>query len=138
MQVKEVMSKETSVINALDPIAKASKKMQEKDIGWLPVMSDGEMVGALTDRDIVIRGVAEGLDMTSAAVRDIMSPGPMWVSEDNSLQEAADTMKDKKVRRLLVVDKAKQAAGVLSLGDMATESENDELLAKTLEDVSSD
>ena len=138
MEVKEVMTKETSVINALDAIAKGAKKMQEKDIGWLPVMSGEEVVGAVTDRDIVVRGVAEGLDVATTPIKDVSSLGPVWCYSGDSLQDAAESMKEKKVRRLLVVDNTKQPVGVVSIGDLATEAENDELLANTLEEVSSD
>jgi CBS domain-containing protein len=90
----------------------------------------------LTDRDIAVRAVAEGRDPKTARVRDAMTPEVVYCFEDQDIQEAARLMKDKQIRRLVVLDRDKRLAGILSLGDLAVDTGDEKLAGETLERVS--
>jgi CBS domain-containing protein len=90
----------------------------------------------VTDRDLTVRATAEGEDPTTIHVRDIMTPEIFYCFEDQDVAEAARRMKDKRVRRLLVLNRDKRLVGIVSLGDWAVETGNEQLTGNTLEAVS--
>jgi CBS domain-containing protein len=111
--------------------------MRDRDIGLLPVCSDDDrLVGMLSDRDIAVRAVAEGLDPWTCKVRDVMTPNIVYCTEDQDVAEAAQLMKENQIRRLVVLDRNKQLAGIVSLGDLAVESGDEQLAGNALEAVS--
>jgi CBS domain-containing protein len=136
MRVKEVMTPRVEVIRPDSTLQEAAAKMKSRDIGPLPVCEDGRPVGILTDRDITVRATAEGEDPTAIRVRDIMTPEVVWCFEDDLVSEAARVMQEKQVRRLLVLDRDKRLVGIVSLGDLAVETGDDELAGQTLGQVS--
>jgi len=99
--------------------------MSELDVGILPVTENDRLVGIITDRDIAIRGIAEGLG-PSAKVREVMTPEVKYCFADQEIDEIAGNMADIQVRRLPVVDRDKRLVGILSLGDIATSDEIDQ------------
>jgi CBS domain-containing protein len=119
-RVRDVMSRDVEVISPDATVAEAARRMRDGDFGMMPVGENDRMVGAISDRDIAVRGVAQGRD-SSAPVRDVMSGGIAWVYDDESVQKAAEIMSTKQVRRLPVVNRAKRLVGIVALGDIAVE-----------------
>lgn len=134
MQVKDVMTKQVVTATAEASIRDVARLMSEIDSGVIPVV-DGQVLGILTDRDIVVRAVAENID-TARPVSDIMTSGIESCLETTELREAADRMSELQMRRLLVFDDAGSIRGILSLGDIARL--NEELAGVTLEEISDD
>src|SRR5262249_42151545 len=98
----------------------AARKMQELDIGVLPVSEKKHLVGMLTDRDITVRSVGVGHHPHQQKVRDAMTPEAIFCFDDQDVPDATQLMKQKQVRRLLVLNRDKQLVGIVSLGDVAT------------------
>jgi CBS domain-containing protein len=126
--VSDVMTPNPETIEASEPVMEAARRMRDSDIGNVIVLDDGRVVGILTDRDIAIRVVAEGKD-SSTPVRDACSATDLQtVGPDTSLAQAVQLMRDNAVRRLPVVENDR-AVGVVSLGDLAIELDEESALA---------
>ncbi|MGB7952042.1 MAG: CBS domain-containing protein [Candidatus Binatia bacterium] len=136
MQVKEIMNREVEVIHANIPLRAAAEKMKTLDVGMLPVRDADRLVGMLTDRDIVIRGIAGGLDISKTEVKDVITPDVIYCFEDAEVGEAAKLMQEKQIRRLIVLNRDKRLAGILSIGDLAGQSGSDKLAGETVKRVS--
>jgi CBS domain-containing protein len=136
MQVKEVMTKGAECVGPDTTLQEAARKMRDLDVGPLPVCDNDRLAGMLTDRDIVVRAVAEGRDPRTAKVRDAMSEGISYCYEDDAVADAARLMREKQVRRLVVLNRDKRLVGIVSLGDLAVETGDERLAGKTLERVS--
>ena len=122
------MTRDPRTVNADDPIIEAARTMRDSDIGDVIVVEDGEVTGILTDRDIVVRAVAEGRDAESTSVADICTTGIQAIEPDASIDDALRMMRDADIRRLPVV-KNGRPVGIVSLGDLAVEREPDSTLA---------
>jgi CBS domain-containing protein len=118
MKVHEAMTREVMVAAPGETLAHAAKVMADSDIGFLPVAENDRLVGMLTDRDIVVRGLAAG-KAPSALVRDVMTAEVRYCFEDEDLDEPAQNMGQLQVRRLPVLSREKRLVGVLSLADAA-------------------
>ena len=137
MQVKQLMTTGVECARANDTVQEAAEKMRDLNIGDLPVCGDDDrLVGMLTDRDITVRAVAEGKDPRKTHVRDAMTEGIAYCFEDDDVADAARLMKEKQIRRLVVLNRDKRLAGIVSLGDLATETHDEGLAGRTLERVS--
>jgi len=137
MQVKEIMTRGADCTRPTASLQEAARKMRELDVGPLPVCGDNDrLVGMLTDRDITIRAVAEGQDPKTARVQDIMTPNIVYVFEDQDVTEAAQLMKEKQVRRLVVLNRDKRLAGIVSLGDLAAKTGDEGMSGEALGRVS--
>jgi CBS domain-containing protein len=134
-QLKELMSRDVQVISPDMSIKEAATKMRDGDFGMMPVGEDDRMIGTLSDRDIAIRAVADGLD-ADTKVRDVMSEGIAWAYEDDSVENAAKIMSEWQVRRLPVVDRDKRLVGIVALGDFAVESSDIQPVAEALSEIS--
>ena len=134
-QLKDMMSRDVQVISPDMSIKEAAIKMRDGDFGMMPVGEDDRMIGTLSDRDIVIRAVADGLD-ADTKVRDVMSEGVAWAYEDDSVENAAKIMSEWQVRRLPVVDRDKRLVGIVALGDFAVESSDIQPVAEALSEIS--
>jgi predicted transcriptional regulator len=110
--------------------------MRELDVGSLPVCDEGQLVGMITDRDITIRAVAKGSDPAAATVSEVMTPEVLWCFENEEVEEAARIMQKHQVRRILVLNEAKELVGITSLGELATATGDRLLGGETLESVS--
>ena len=119
MQVREVMSKDVLIASPDDSIKKAANLMARVNCGALPVGENDRLVGMITDRDIALRAVAKGNPPDRCLVREVMSPGVKYVFEDETTEDAADSMSGLQVRRLPVLNRAKRLVGIVSLGDLA-------------------
>ena len=118
MQVKEVMTRDIEHVEASDTIQNAALKMRKLNVGFMPVWDNGAVVGVLTDRDLVVRAVAEGRG-PGALVEEVATAGPITCGQELDVVEAARKMMDAQVRRLLVTDADDMPVGVVSLGDLA-------------------
>jgi CBS domain-containing protein len=139
MQIREVMTVSAEVISPHAPVIEAAAKMRDLEIGSLPVCDGERLEGLLTDRDITIRLVAEGLDASMTKVEEIMTPGATYCFEDQTLDEAALIMEAQQIRRLPILNREKQLVGMLSLGDLAVRahaSEDRELADEALKNIS--
>jgi len=137
MQVNEVMTGNAVCVRPDDTLQLAASKMRDLDVGPLPVCGDNErLVGMITDRDITVRAVAEGWDPRSKRVSDAMSEGIVYCYEDQDVEEAARLMREKQIRRLVVLNRDKRLVGIVSLGDLAVGTRDEGLGGKTLEEVS--
>ncbi|HLR62235.1 MAG TPA: CBS domain-containing protein [Lentibacillus sp.] len=133
--VQDVMSTDIAVCRKEDTLYEAASKMKERDVGVIPVCSENkELMGVITDRDLVLRGYAEKKPDTTT-VQDVMSGQLYHVSQDTSVQEAADMMAQKQIRRLPIVENGK-LAGIVSLGDLSLEDKSNEAAGSALEDIS--
>jgi len=137
MQVKEVMTQGVECVRPNDSIAAAAQKMKDLDVGVLPVCGDSDrLVGMITDRDITIRATAGCCDSSGTYVRDIMTPNIVYVFEDQDISDAARLMKENRIRRLVALNHDKRLVGIVSLGDLAVDTGDGELVGGTLEAVS--
>ena len=110
--------------------------MKQHDIGMLPVCDGQRLVGSITDRDLTVRAMADARDPLSTKVRDVMTPSVFWCFDDQGIEEAAQLMEQKQIRRLPIVNRDKQLVGIISLGDFALRSQNEQLAEEVLESVS--
>lgn len=136
MQVKDVMTRGAECVRPDATLQEAAQKMKSLDVGPLPVCDNDRLVGMLTDRDITVRAIAEGKDPRATQVRDAMTAGISYCFEDDDVANAAGLMKEKQIRRLVVLNRDKRLAGIVSLGDLAVETGDEHLAGETLERVS--
>jgi len=138
MKVREAMTHGAECVRPDTTLDEAAKKMRDLDVGPLPVCGDdGRLAGILTDRDIVVRAVADGRDPGSTRVNEVMTDGVSYCFEDEDVEEAARQMGEKQIRRLVVLNRDKKLVGIVSLGDLAVETGGGRRVAgKTLEAVS--
>jgi CBS domain-containing protein len=137
MQVKEVMTQGVECAGPSDTIASAAERMRDLDVGSLPVCGDNDrLVGMITDRDITIRGTAGCCQPEATAVRELMTPNIVYCFEDQDINEAAELMKEKQIRRVVVLNREKRLVGIVSLGDVAVDTHDEQLAGSTLEAIS--
>jgi CBS domain-containing protein len=136
MRVGEVMPHDVVAVPVDATIVEAAELMKKYDIGFLPVVASDVLVGVLTDRDIVIRGICERANPYLTPVRSVMSAKPVWCYADDVLTGAADILSENHVRRLIVVDSNKRCVGLLSLDDLAAKMSSDRLLGDLVRHVS--
>ena len=119
MRIQDVMTAEVSFVRPDTPILEIARKMRDGNIGATPVVEDERLVGMVTDRDVVVRVIAEGGDVRTKTARDAMSPRILYCFADESVEAVLENMGDQQIRRLPVVDREKRLVGVVSLGDLA-------------------
>ena len=136
MKVKEAMHKGVEWVGLDTPVAELAKLMCTQNIGAIPIGENDRLVGMVTDRDIVCKGLAQdGFDVHRATARDVMTPGIHCCREDDDLAKAVQRMETLKVRRLPVINKNKRMVGMLALGDVSTAAPN-ELVSECVKSVS--
>jgi CBS domain-containing protein len=133
-KVREAMSRDPRSVGESTSVQEAARMMKEQDVGSLPVVEDERLVGIVTDRDIVIRGVAVRSDVSSLSVMDVASHGVTTVAPDQDLDEALRLMAQEQVRRLPVVD-GDRLVGILAQADVAREGD-EERVGETVEQIS--
>jgi CBS domain-containing protein len=132
-KVRDVMTADPVTVSKDAPIVEAARLMRDRGIGDV-IVTDGEAAeGIVTDRDIVVRGVAEGADPTQLRVAQVVSGGLAAVGPDDPVDRAIHLMRDRAVRRVPVVESGK-AVGVVSIGDLAVERDPDSALADISEE----
>ena len=135
MKVKEAMHKGVEWVSPDTPVTELAKLMRDHDLGAIPIGENDRLVGMVTDRDIVCKGLAkEEFNPRRATARDVMTPQIHCCSEDEDLAKAVQHMKKLKIRRLPVINKSKRMTGMLSLGDISN-SASAELLSECVKSV---
>ena len=133
MKIREIMTTNVECVPPETGVPELAKKMKSLDVGFIPVCENDRLLGTVTDRDIVLRCLGEGKDAGSCKVSDIMSSDVFWCFEDQDLEEVAEKMREKDVRRMLILNKGKRLVGVVSIGDIAKVEEKE--TGKTLKDI---
>jgi CBS domain-containing protein len=126
--IEEIMTRDPRTVDAKATIADAARVMRDSDIGDVVVVEDGQVSGIVTDRDIVIRAVADARDSDSTTVADVCTTGVETIEPDASVDDAVRLMREKDIRRLPVTESGRPV-GIVSLGDLAVEREPDSALA---------
>ena len=135
-KINEIMTREVITISPHDTLQTAAKKMRDYDIGFLPVYDGDKLVGVLSDRDIVIRALAEGMDPKMRLNMALVTSPAVFCFDDQTIDDATDLMNDNQIRRLVILDRGKkQLAGVISLGDLAVHV-GDKMSGEVLQSVS--
>ena len=119
MKVKDVMHRGVTWVEPTTPIREIARMMRDNDIGSVPVGENDRLVGIVTDRDIICRGIADGADVSALRAGDVMSKPIIYCRADDELEHAIRIMEKNKIRRLPVIDKDKRLAGILALGDIS-------------------
>jgi CBS domain-containing protein len=136
MQVAEVMTRHVEVIDPNAPLKEAASKMKTLDVGLIPVCDGDKLRGTITDRDITVRGIAEGYDPSKTKVADIMSTDLAYCFEDDKMEAALNLMEKRQIRRLPVLSRERRLVGIVSLGDLAVHTGQKARVGETLEEVS--
>jgi CBS domain-containing protein len=136
MQVNEIMTRNAEVIRPDSTIQDAAQKMEDLDVGSLPVCDGDRLLGMVTDRDVTVRAVSEGSDPWTTPVRDVMTRQAIYCLEDQDVAVAARIMKNNQVRRLPVLSRDHRLVGILALADLAVDLQDDLLAGNTLEAIS--
>ena len=136
MQLKDVMTRPVEVISPEASLEEAARKMDQFDVGSLPVCDGERLVGLVTDRDITVRATSAGKDPRTTRVREAMTTDVLSCFEDQDVQEAARLMEAQQVRRVPVLDRAQRLVGIVSLADLAVETGDARLGGEVLEGVS--
>ncbi len=132
MEIRKVMTQHVEVISADATLARAAAVMARLDVGFLPVLDGEQLVGVITDRDIVVRGLADGMDPKNATVGDVMTQGMATLSATADVEEAIRLMEEKQIRRLVLQDDDEKYIGVVTIGDLALRTDDHELSGEAL------
>ncbi len=118
MQIKDLMTKNVVTVDKEDTLDQVARVMNEKNVGAVPVLSGKDLCGMVTDRDLVVRCLAQGKDAQSVMVSEIMTPTTACLTADQTVEDAVNMMKAEKVRRIPVLNNGK-VDGIITLGDIA-------------------
>ena len=124
MKVSEVMTRDVDTVRPDQTVQEAASFMLRDDAGSMPVTEGERLVGMITDRDIAVRGVAKGYG-PDTPVRELMTSGVVCARVDDEVEEISVKMADAQVRRLPVLDENDRLCGIISLGDLARETDED-------------
>lgn len=136
MKISEIMTKEPNYIGPNETLQEAARRLRDLDVGMLPVGDGIKLKGMLTDRDITVRVIAEGIDPKTVRISDVMTPEVLYAYEDQDVEEAAKMMEDQQVRRLIILNREKDMVGIVALADIATRATDSEVESEALEGVS--
>ena len=134
MKVKDVMHRGVAWVEPQTPIAEIARKMRDEDIGAVPVGENDRLVGMVTDRDIVTRGLAKVRNYMDLVASDVMTKPIVYARADEDVEDALHIMAKNQIRRLPVIDENKRLAGMLSLGDISEKAGRD-LTAEVMRSV---
>ena len=134
MKVRDIMSKDVQVARPGDSLQEVASRMAAGDFGFMPVADGDRLIGTITDRDIVVRAVAGGAACTAPVV-EYITRDPHTARADDDLKTVLDSMGDRQIRRLPVLDKDDRLVGVVSLGDLSTRVK-EKYAGEALEDIS--
>lgn len=137
MKCSDVMTKNPKTCAATDFVAQAAQLMKSEDVGPIPIVGDnGKLAGIITDRDIVLKVVAEGRDPKTTKLADVMTTDLISCTVDGDIEEMLDLMEDNQVRRIPVVDGSGRLVGIVSQADIATRLDEPDKTAELVEDIS--
>jgi CBS domain-containing protein len=139
MKSKDVMTKDPACCVASNTVLQCAEMMKTHDVGSMPIVeSEGSrrLVGILTDRDIVVKVVAEGLAPDATPIGDVMSREPVVVRPDEELDQTMERMKDRQVRRVPVVDEQNRLVGIIAQADVATHGQDNKKTGEMVREIS--
>jgi CBS domain-containing protein len=134
--IRDVMTPNPACVSEKDSIREVARIMAREDTGVVPVVDGKKIIGMITDRDIVVRLVAEGKDASNAHVNEAMTKNVRSIKEDSTIDDALQVMKGAEVRRVPVVNNNNEIVGIVSIGDIAKESRQTGKVGQTVEDIS--
>lgn len=132
MKIHNVMSKNVEVLSPDTRINVVARAMTQRDCGCILIAKDDRLVGVITDRDLVMRAMSEGHNALTTRVADVMTKKILYCRDTDDILKTALNMTKNKVRRLPVLDKNKRLVGIVSLGDLAANSEDYNICGKAL------
>jgi CBS domain-containing protein len=133
MKIREIMTTNVECVPPDTGIQQLANKMKTLDVGFVPICENDRLAGTVTDRDIVVRCLAEGKDAGTCKASDIMTKEVFWSFADQDVKDVAKRMREKDVRRMLILNRDKRLVGVVSIGDIAKVEEKE--TGKTLKDI---
>lgn len=136
MLIKDIMTRNPEYTSPSNTLQEAAESMRDLEVGMLPVGDGIKLKGIITDRDIVTRSTAEGQDPKETRVSTIMTSEVLYLYEDQPIDVAVQTMKDKQVRRIVILNRDKDMTGILAIGDLANRTDEEGEIAEALEGVS--
>lgn len=134
--IRDVMTSNPECVTEKDSIRDVARIMKSQDTGVVPVVDGKKIIGLITDRDIVVRGIAEGKTLENMRVNELMTKNVRSVREDSSVDEALELMSGAEVRRVPVVNQNNELVGIVSLGDIASDSNKPGKVGRAVEDIS--
>lgn len=134
-QIRDVMTRDVTTVAPDARLSDVARIMRDEDIGSVPVARGDELLGMITDRDIVIRAVADGDGVEQRTAGDVMSSGMKCCRQDQDIEDVLKEMGDQQIRRMPVVDDSRRLVGIVSLGDLSGEAKPKQV-GKSLEDIS--
>ena len=134
--VRDVMTANPDCVSEADSLRDVARIMKDSDTGVVPVVDGRKIIGLITDRDIVVRGLAEGKNLENVRVNELMTKSVRSVREDASLNEALELMSSAEIRRVAVVNGNDELVGIVSLGDIASQGNQDGKVGKAVEEIS--
>jgi len=135
-RVRDVMTANPATVSEKDSIRDVARIMAREDTGIVPVVDGKKIIGLITDRDIVVRLVAEGKDLANSRVKEVMSRSVRSVKEDTPISEVLDLMSNAQIRRVPVVNQNNELVGILSIGDIALRVRETGKVGKAIEEIS--
>ena len=135
-QVRDVMTADPKCLSEKDSLRDAARIMRDQDTGVVPIVDGRRIVGMITDRDIVVRAIADGKDLDSVKVNEVMTKSVRTVKEDTPINEVLSLMSSAEVRRVPVVNDRNEIVGIVSIGDVAEKTSKDGKVGKAIEDIS--
>ncbi|MFP5261975.1 MAG: CBS domain-containing protein [Blastocatellia bacterium] len=136
LRCSDIMTKDVTACAPTTPLREVADKMDDDNVGVIPVVENGRLVGIVTDRDIVCRVLAEGRDTRSTPASEAMSEDLVTCTPDDSIHEAIRKMSEHQIRRIPICDMNGRLRGIISMADLALEAENDRELAQAMEQIS--
>jgi len=134
--IRDVMTPNPECVSEKDSLRDVARIMKDQDTGVVPVVDGRKIVGLITDRDIVVRGLAEGKDLDTTRVNELMTKSIRSVREDSTVSEALNLMGSAEIRRVPVVNGNNELVGIVSLGDIAKQTNQDGKVGKAVEEIS--
>ena len=134
--IRDVMTPNPECVSEKDSLRDVARIMKDQDTGVVPVVDGKRIIGLITDRDIVVRGLAEGKDLQSVSLNEIMTKGVHTVREDASVNDVLTAMGKAEIRRVPVVNSNDELVGIVSLGDIAAQGNQDGNVGRAVEDIS--
>jgi CBS domain-containing protein len=133
---REIMTRNVKTATREMTLQEVAALMRDGDMGSIPVVEDGKLVGIVTDRDIVVRAIADGRD-AATKIGDVMTTEVFSAGENDFVFEAIRLMGDRQVRRVPITNEAGELVGIIAMADVALETEDEREIAETLEEISS-
>ncbi|MGZ5444869.1 MAG: CBS domain-containing protein [Thermoanaerobaculia bacterium] len=134
--IRDVMTANPECVSEKDSIRDVARIMKDQDTGVVPVVDGRKIIGLITDRDIVVRGLAEGKNLESVRVNELMTRNVRSVREDSTVNEALELMSNAEIRRVAVVNNNDELVGIVSIGDIASQGNQDSRVGKAVEEIS--